>query len=193
MMGESTDLIALIRDHGITLLTPLAVVEGPVVFVIAGYLVSLKLLALRTVILCLVLADVAGDLAVYALGRFGRRAIPFGALSRVGLTRLRLARMVRGFRARGTRLLVIGKLTHAAGFAVLLAAGMVRMNVARFLAISLLTTLPKVVVLVALGHVFGTAWLSTPDMPGAVWGAAVLVAVAAAMIWRGRRPQEAPT
>lgn len=193
MMGDSTDLIALIRDHGITLLTPLAVLEGPVVAVIAGYLVSLNLLALRMVILCLVLADVAGDLAVYALGRFGRRAIPFGALSRLGMTRLRVARMVRGFRARGTRFLVIGKLTHAAGFAVMLAAGIVRMNPARFLAISLLTSLPKVVVLVALGHVFGTAWLATPEVPGAVWVALAPAALAGVVIWGGRRRQEAPT
>lgn len=192
-MPDSADLLGLIRDHGITILTPLAVIEGPVVAVIAGYLVSLKLMALRTVVICLVLADLAGDMLVYALGRFGRRAIPFGLLRRFGLTRLRVARMVRGFRARGTRFLVIGKLTHAAGFAVLLAAGMVRMNFARFMAVSVLTTVPKVLALVTLGHVFGAAWLSTTEWPGAVWLAMAAAAVGALMIWRHHRLHEAAT
>lgn len=183
-MPASTDLLDLIRDHGITVLTPLAVIEGPVVSVVAGYLVSLQLVTLRAVLIALVIADVLGDVAVYALGRFGRRVIPFGFLGRFGLTRTRVARMVRGFRARGTRILVVGKLTHAAGFAVMVAAGIVRMSFARFMVVSLLTTIPKTVILVAVGHIFGTAWLADPG-----WGLPVLALLiaAVALVWTLRR------
>ncbi|MFB2532015.1 DedA family protein [Paracoccus sp. p3-h83] len=178
----------LIQDHGLAILAPLALIEGPVVSVIAGSLVSLGLMALRPVILCLIVADLLGDLLTYALGRYGRRAIPFGLLRRLGISRQRLARMVRGFRGQGGRLLVIGKLTQVAGLPMLLAAGMVRMPLPRFLVICGATAIPKTLLLVGLGHVFGTAWLATGGWRLPVLTAGSLALIAAALWWH-RRPR----
>ena len=149
------DLGALVRHYGMLVIAPLALLEGPVISVISGYLARLGLIRLPQVYAVLVLADLAGDVLLYTLGRQGRAGMALPWLSVFGVTRRRLARVLRGFRAKGGRLLVIGKLTHSAGFAVLLAAGMARMPFARFLALNLLATLPKVAFFMALGWWFG--------------------------------------
>lgn len=149
------DLGGLIRDYGLLILAPLAVLEGPVVSVVSGYLARLGLVGLPLVFGVLVLADLAGDLLLYGLGRQGRAGVALPWLARFGVTRRRLARTLRAFRKNDARILVLGKLTHSAGFAVLLAAGMARMPVLRFLMLNLLATLPKVAICLALGWWLG--------------------------------------
>lgn len=146
---------ALIRDYGMLVIAPLAVLEGPVVSVVAGYLVKLGLIGAPLSFAVLVLGDLLGDVILYTLGRRGRARVALPWLSAFGVTRRRLARLLRAFRAKGGRILIIGKLTHSAGFAVLLAAGMARMPFARFLGLSLLATVPKVAALMALGWFYG--------------------------------------
>jgi membrane protein DedA with SNARE-associated domain len=55
---------------------------------------------------------------------------------------------------------LFGKLTHSAGFAVLLAAGAAHVPIRRFLAYNLLGTLAKSLVLVLLGYWFGKLYAS---------------------------------
>jgi membrane-associated protein len=149
------DLGALVRDYGMLVIAPLALLEGPVISVISGYMAKAGLIRLPQVYALLVLAALAGDVLLYTLGRQGRAGVALPWLAVFGVSRRRLAQVLRGFRANGGRLLVIGKLTHSAGFAVLLAAGMARMPLARFLALNLLATLPKVAAFLALGWWFG--------------------------------------
>lgn len=149
------ELGALIRDYGMLVIAPLAVLEGPVVSIVAGYLVKLGLIGAPLTFAVLVLGDLVGDVILYTLGRRGRAGVALPWLSAFGVTRRRLARVLRAFRANGGRILIIGKLTHTAGFAVLLAAGMARMPFFRFLGLSLLATLPKVAVLMTLGWFYG--------------------------------------
>jgi len=137
------------------IIAPLALIEGPVISVISGYLAKVGLVPLQLVFVVLVVADLAGDLVLYGIGRKGRTGIALPWLSRFGVTRRRLAHVIRAFRKNDARILVMGKLTHSAGFAVLVAAGMARMPLLRFLALNLLATVPKVMICVALGWWFG--------------------------------------
>lgn len=146
---------ALIRDYGMLIIAPLAVLEGPVISVISGYLAKAGLVSLQLAFVVLVVADLAGDILLYGLGRKGRAGVALPWLARFGVTRRRLAQVIRAFRKNDARILVIGKLTHSAGFAVLLAAGMARMPFLRFMALNLLATVPKVMICLALGWWFG--------------------------------------
>lgn len=157
-MAETSQLVQLIQTHGYALVAPLALIEGPIVSVISGYLASLGLLKLPAVMMVVIVADLLGDAIFYVIGRKGRRWVPAGWMARIGLTRVKLARLVRRFRANGTRFLVIGKVTHSAGFAILVAAGIAKMSFARFMLINLLVTIPKSVAFVMLGYVFGAAY-----------------------------------
>lgn len=149
------ELGALIGDYGLIIIAPLAVLEGPVLSVISGYLARLSMIGLPQVFGLLVLADLIGDVALYVLGRQGRIGVAVRWFGALGVTRKRVAWFIRAFRAKGGRILVLGKLTHSAGFAVLLAAGLVRMPFARFLALNFLATVPKVAVFVMIGWLFG--------------------------------------
>jgi membrane protein DedA with SNARE-associated domain len=89
-------------------------------------------------------------------------------------------------RTRAGAMLLFGKLTHSAGFAVLLAAGAARVDLRRFLAFNLLGTLPKVLVLVLLGYWFGrlyAAWQGDLRLAGLVG----FVLAASALLLGARR------
>ena len=140
--------------HGYALLFAASVVEGPLVTVLAAYLSAQGLLDPGAVYATVVLGDLAGDALYYVAGRWllrglGPRARPDGALRR------RIEAWRDYLRERPGRVLLMGKLTHSAGFAVLLGAGAARVPPARYMAYNLLGALPKSAVLVLLGYFWG--------------------------------------
>lgn len=154
MFGAEAVLL-LLKAHGLALLAPLAVLEGPIVTVIAAYLASLAWLDVRLVYVVVVLADLVGDSLLYGLGRRGPAALPARWRNRFGVTEARLAAVTGHFREQGGRTLVLGKLTHSAGMVVLLAAGVAKMPFWRFLGFNLLATLPKSLAFVVIGYTLG--------------------------------------
>ena len=158
MITSEIDLLALLNNYGIAILAPLAIIEGPIVTVIAAWLASLGLLNLWEVLICVILADLVGDSLMYLAGRFGLDWIP--ARWRIGLrlNRRRLLRLAQMFQTNGAKILIIGKLTHAAGFAVLLAAGAARMPFLTFLTANFVATVPKCLALAAIGYFAGAAY-----------------------------------
>lgn len=147
-------VLHFISVYGYWLILPLSVVEGPILTVLAGVLVGSGHLDWRWVLALVVAGDLIGDMVFYAVGRWS-----WGPLKRLGrrfgLTEKRAASLVDRMRHRGTRLLLIGKWTHAIGAVVLVAAGMARVRIVRFLAINLLATLPKSAVLLLVGSYAG--------------------------------------
>jgi len=165
-MIDHDALVSMMSTYGLWVLTPLAVLEGPIVTVIAGYLASLSILSLWQVIPCVIVADILGDSLLYLIGRLALGGIGPTWRGRLGLSPRRLFGLMRGFRRNGTRILVAAKLTHAAGFAALTAAGAAHMPFADFVIANTLAAIPKSLFFVALGYLFGSAhetiagWLS---------------------------------
>lgn len=126
------------------------------------------------VYLVAVIADLVGDAIMYGLGRLAPW-MPVGLWARLGLSQSRLDRLATHFRQRGAITLVAGKLTHSAGFAVLIAAGAAQMPFGRFLAVNFAATLPKVAAFLLLGYALGAATSAVDD--AIVIGSLVLVAV----------------
>ncbi|WP_236840190.1 DedA family protein [Brenneria goodwinii] len=158
-MFDLQTIETLIRAHGLMLLTPLAVIEGPIVTVIAAYMARLDYFSLSAVCVIVILGDLVGDTGFYALGRWviNPEGQPPKWLARLGLSRARLEKMVSSFDNRGGRILVFGKMTHSAGAVVLAAAGMARMNFGSFLFYNTLATIPKSLFFIAVGWTFGHA------------------------------------
>lgn len=156
-MTASAEIATIITNHGITILAPLAILEGPIVTVVAAYLASLNLLRLVDVIVCVIAGDVIGDCILYWVGRGMLDWLPLSLRMRFGVSRRRMAVLMRTFRDNGVRVLVVGKLTHAAGFAVLVGAGAARMPFGTFVLANFLATIPKSLALVAVGYLFGSA------------------------------------
>lgn len=188
-MTASAEIASIISSHGIAILAPLSIVEGPIVTVVAAYLASLHLLRLVDVIICVIIGDLVGDCILYWVGRGMLDWLPLSLRVRFGVSRRRMAVLMRTYRDNGVRVVVVGKLTHAAGFAVLIAAGAARMPFMTFVLANFLATIPKSLALVAVGYLFGSAhvliaqWFSV----GSVVILAGLLAVVAVLVYRKRK------
>ena len=181
----------ILAVYGYAALLPLTAIEGPAVTVFAGFLAAQGLFDLAGVYAVAVLGDLIGDVMYYAVGRWasGRWMVQPKA-NRQGRWAARLHQRVSvlapRIRTRAGAMLLFGKLTHSAGFAVLLAAGAARVDLRRFLAFNLLGTLPKVLVLVLLGYWFGrlyAAWQGDLRLAGLVG----FVLAASALLLGARR------
>ncbi|MEZ5684409.1 MAG: VTT domain-containing protein [Paracoccaceae bacterium] len=174
MVNEAA-LMGLIDACSLGVLLPLAILEGPLISLLTGYLASRGAVPFLPAYLCLVAADLLGDLLLYLLGRHGRMIVPGRILRRLGLTRRRLTGLSRRFRRDGDRYLLLGKLTHSAGFAVLIAAGATHLPLARFLLINLAGSIPKTLTLLVFGWIFGESWQHAEGW--ILWGSVVAIAV----------------
>lgn len=187
-MFSAEDVIALLHSHGLQLVAFLSVLEGPIVSVLAGYMAMQGFFGFGSLIPVLVAGDLLGDLLFYALGRYGFHLLPDWLVRRLGLCEASLAKLRDQFDRRGGRILAVGKLTHAAGAAVLVSAGMARMAVLPFLFFNTLATIPKTVIFVVLGAFFGHAYQAI-----SVWigrGSLVLLTLlfgAGVFLWLKRR------
>ncbi|WP_339108008.1 VTT domain-containing protein [Thioclava sp. GXIMD4216] len=151
-------IISLLAAHGLVLVGALSILEGPIVTVLASWLASNGLFDLLPLFFVLLAGDLIGDLGFYYLGRRGLGIIPAKWRHRLGLDGKRLRKMLRHFRAKGGRTLLVGKITHSAGAAILVAAGISRMPVLPFLLYNLLASIPKTLALMALGYFMGSAY-----------------------------------
>jgi len=137
------------------LLFPVLVVEGPIITVIAGFLVSLgDLDFLRTYVLA-VTADLLGDTLYYTAGRFGAHRFVGRWGKYLGVTWCQIERFKRHFERRVGTSLLLGKLTHGVGGLILLAAGVAEVPYGDFLWFNLLGTLPKSLLFLLVGFYFG--------------------------------------
>lgn len=172
MVGSG--LPAFIAAHGLLLLFPLAVVEGPVVTVVAAWLAQQGLFDIRLVLVVAILGDLVGDTIYYLFGTHLEQLMPDRLRARLGLIHDRIETLIGHFEDKGGRTLLFGKLTHVAGLPILVAAGAARMPYAAFLGYNLLGTLPKTAVLAALGWCFGSAW---QRIDGGIFYASILATI----------------
>ncbi len=186
-MAVIASLADMLASHGGALILPLAVVEGPVVSVMAGWLCERGQISWYRGLLLLVGGDLIGDLMYYALGRSG--GLHLGRLGSHRLARVKLPEgLLVALHANATRMLLIGKWTHAIGAPVLVGAGIMRMQLPRFLLVNLLATLPKSILLFATGYLAWPYWqmVARHTLP-ATLALLAIGAIAVVLILRSRR------
>ncbi len=137
--------------HGSALILPLAVIEGPVVSVAAGFLSAQGYFDWYWALALLVLGDLMGDALYYWVGRTGRTPLA-GLGRRFGFGRVVSPQVQHGLRHNATKMLFIGKWTHSIGGLVLIGSGMMRLPLRRFLLVNLIATLPKSALLFGFGY-----------------------------------------
>jgi membrane protein DedA with SNARE-associated domain len=180
-------LIDWLTQYGLWIVAFAATAEGPIVTVLSAFLAREGVFPLVPLAIILVAGDILGDLGFYLLGRRGIGRVPMRWRRRFGLGPGRTEALVEHFARRGGRLLVLGKLTHSVGAAVLVAAGVARMRLVPFLAWNLVASLPKTGALMALGWVAGDAYAQIDMWLGrGAWVMLGLIALAVA-IWLFRR------
>ena len=151
------NIIALFTTWGYIIILPIAVLEGPIVSVIAGFLSSLGVFHFWIAYLILMLADFLGDLLYYGIGYLGHGPYIQRFVNAIGATPERLARLKKGFHKHDFKILMLNK-TQAAGAIVLYFSGLIRMPLSRFLWINVLGSIPKVGFFLAIGFYFGKSY-----------------------------------
>lgn len=150
-------LILWLSGYKYLALLPLAVAEGPVITVIAGFLASLGLFNFWLAYIIIVIGDLAGDALHYAFGRFGGRSFVGRWGKYLGVGPGQIETIEKQFAKRGDKLLFIGKMSHGIGGAFLVAAGLIKMPFDKFIFANMLATLIKSLILLLLGFYFGHA------------------------------------
>jgi membrane-associated protein len=139
---------------------PIAVVEGPIITIISGFLASIHVLSFGGAFTVVALGDLVGDSLYYCLGRFGRKKFisKFGKF--FGLDEYRVERMEKHFKTHPWKTFIFGKVAHGTGSIILIAAGMSRVPYFEFLGYNIPTTFANSLTLVVIGYYFGHAYKS---------------------------------
>lgn len=138
----------------------LALFEGPIITIIAGFFSSLGFMNFFTVYVVIVAGDLIGDIMHYSFGRFGGRKFIDRWGRYIGVGENQVESLSKQFEKRGDKLLFIGKMLHGVGGAFLVAAGLIKMNFGKFVFANLLATFIKSLILLLIGFYFGHAFES---------------------------------
>ena len=150
-------ILLLLKEFGYFIFLPLTIIEGPIVTVIGGYLVSLHIFSFLITYVLAVAGDIIGDVIYYGLGRWGNKFFSKRE-SFLGIRVERARKFEARFHANAGKVLLLGKWTQSIGAPILFAAGMARMPLNTFLFFNTLGSLPKTLLLVVLGYYSGEAY-----------------------------------
>ncbi len=165
-------------------LFPIAILEGPIISVIGGFLVSIHVMEFWIVFGILVAGDVIGDMLLYAVGRWGGSSLIARWGPKFGITAERMDAFEKLFKTNAKKTLLFGKWGHAFGFPILVSAGAVKENFSEFFCVSIGGTIPKTLFLILIGFYFGAAYANIDRyFTYAVIGIIALVAIASIAYW----------
>lgn len=136
-------------------LFPIAVIEGPIITVAAGFLITLGVFNPLLAYIVIVIGDTVGDVLHYCVGYFGGKRFIERWGKYFGVSLESIAPLEKTFADKGHSFFFWGKALHGIGGALLIAAGLIRYPFGKFLVSNVLGTLVKSAVLLVIGFYFG--------------------------------------
>jgi membrane protein DedA with SNARE-associated domain len=189
MIFSLQNIILLLGRHKYAFLFPVAVIEGPIITVIAGFLVAQGLMSFWLAFWVVIIGDLAGDSILYVFGRWGRRLFR----GRLGLwlgidDAGKMDNFSEKFKEHGGKTLFMTKFTRGIGVIALITAGAARFSFWKFLWFNLLGTLPKTLGLLVLGYYFGQAYSQINSYLDYIAFITIIIALAGFFYYLWRRP-----
>jgi membrane-associated protein len=136
-------------------LFPIAVIEGPIITVAAGFLMTLGVFNPFLAYGVIVVGDTVGDILHYCVGYFGGKRFIEKWGKYFGVSLETIAPLEKQFETKAQSFFFWGKALHGIGGALLVAAGLIRYPFGKFVFSNVLGTLVKSAVLLAIGFYFG--------------------------------------
>ncbi len=159
---EPSPILQSIIEYRYLILIPLSFVEGPIVAFFAGTLAAAGYFNVYILALFFLVRDIAVDLACYYLGYFGGQTAWIKKLiRRMGVTDDHLDEVRALWHTHPAKTMFLSKLSYgvAAGFIVV--AGLVKMDIKKFVAYGALIAVAHYGVLLLVGYFFGASFGSS--------------------------------
>lgn len=152
------NIFEFLQHYGYWMMLPAMIIEGPVATIAAAMLASLGAFNIFVVLIFSILGDVIGDVILYGLGyKFGMGfARNFGKY--IGITEKLVLRMEKYFTRHGGKTIFAVKSTTGLCWATFTAAGIVKMDLKKFIKYSILGGIVWSSFLVAMGYFYGYLW-----------------------------------
>lgn len=131
------------------------VVEGPLVTMAVGLLLTQKFLNPFIAYTIILTAELLSDTLYYSLGRWGKKKVAARFLKQGKQSPERPDRLKKIFAKHPGKTLFIGKMTHLAGVPTLISAGMAQVPFWLFMFFETLATVPKSFILLLVGFYIG--------------------------------------
>jgi membrane-associated protein len=147
-------MVELLLTYKYLILMPLAVIEGPIVAVICGFLVTLGFFNPLAVYVVMVIGDIVGDGIVYYIGYSGKRFLKY-----FKITEEKLEKAKTYFHENHKKAIIMSKLVHGIGFTGLIAAGASHVPYKRYLKTCALISIIQSFVMIVIGVFFGHAYV----------------------------------
>jgi membrane-associated protein len=151
-------MLQLLLTYRYIILIPLAIIEGPITSVVAGFLSTSGIFNLLLVFPIMVLGDMVGDSIFYGLGRWGSGILHRHG-HRIGATPERLAEAKVYFGNNHHKALVMSKLIHGIGLSGLVVAGSLKVPYPRYIKTCTLIAIGQSLIFLTLGVFFGHAFM----------------------------------
>ncbi len=160
MFISPTDALNILEHYKYLLIFPIAVIEGPIIIIISGFLIYQGYLNALTAYVILVIADTMGDLLYYSIGRFWRRLQWLKKYARwLGYSEKSEAFLEGHFKNHKGKTFLLAKVSHGIGGAVQISAGIAKVDIKVFLMYSLAGTLVKTYLLLLVGFHVGNSYI----------------------------------
>jgi len=152
-------ILALLLTYKYWVLFPLSVIEGPIMTIIAGFLVSTNVFNPVWAYIIVFFGDFFGDIFFYVIGRWGNKLFSSKIGLKLGATPEKIALAKERFIKHRIKTIVLSKTLNGIGVAGLIAAGTLKIPFGKYLQICIITTLVKSGILLIVGIFFGHAYL----------------------------------
>ena len=147
-------MIKLLLIYKYLILVPLAIIEGPIVSVIAGFLTTLNVFNPLVVYVVMVIGDIAGDGIFYYLGYSGKKLFNYFKINEEKIEKAKVY-----FEKNHQKAIAGSKIMWGIGTAGLIAAGALHVPYKRYFKTCALYSLGQSLIMMLLGIFFGQAYV----------------------------------
>lgn len=152
-------LYTLILTYKYVILLPIAVIEGPIIVIIASFLASQGLMNIYVIYIIAILGNLIGDSIYYSIGRIGRHTFIAKYGKYIGITDERVRVTEEHYKNHLLKTILISKTLNAGIEIFLVTAGIAKVNYKKFIGGILLIEIPKNIVIVLVGYYFGKSYV----------------------------------
>ncbi|MFA6300804.1 MAG: VTT domain-containing protein [Candidatus Paceibacterota bacterium] len=148
-------IVQLLLTYKYLILIPLAIAEGPIVSVIAGFLATLGVFNIFVVYLIMVSGDIIGDAIFYYIGYSGKNLFRYFKINEEKIEKTKLY-----FEKNHNKAIAGSKILWGVGTAGLIAAGALHVPYKRYFKTCALYSLAQSFIMILLGIFFGQAYIT---------------------------------